>query len=143
MRDISAAIPSFHVALEPEALVVPDGKNWAEEPLGNLAGQRVLAVSGVADAESFYGMLHGWEARLVGSIEFGDHHRYDRGDWRTIVTAARAADLIVTTEKDLVKLEQFPFSHGSIAALRLGVEVDDVDGLLGAVLAAIDTAQSQ
>jgi tetraacyldisaccharide 4'-kinase len=140
---IPSGKPSFQMTIRPQVLVFPDGGVWREEPLRNLAGQRLLAVSGIAGAESFYAMLHGWEGRMVGTLEFGDHHRYDRVDWRTIVTAARGADLIVTTEKDLVKLEQFPFSHGSIAALRLGVEVDNAEGLLGAVSAAIDAAQSR
>ena len=140
---IPSGKPAFQMTLRPQALVVPDGRVWREEPLRNLAGQRLLAVSGIADAPSFYAMLRGWEGRMVGTLEFGDHHRYDRADWRTIVTAARGTDLIVTTEKDLVKLEQFPFSHGSIAALRLGIEVENAAGLLGAVSAAIDAARSR
>jgi len=135
--------PCFRAVVKAQALVVPDGTAWVEEPLRNLGGQRVLAVSGIAETKPFYAMLNQWEARMVGTLEFGDHHRYDRLDWRTIVNVARTADLIVTTEKDLVKLEQFPFSQGSIAAIRLGVEVENAEGLLGAVSAAIDDARSR
>lgn len=133
----------FAATIGAHSLVLLDGAAWMERPLGIMSGQRVLAVCGIAGAKSFYEMLRAWEANIVGILEFGDHHRYDRNDWRTITTAARDVDLIVTTEKDLVKLEQFPFAHGRLAALRLGVRVDDAEGLLGAVSAAIDGARSQ
>jgi tetraacyldisaccharide 4'-kinase len=138
---VLAAKPCFQAALKAKVLVVPEGQMWVEEPLGSLAGQRILAVAGVAEAESFYAMLHQWEGRLVGALEFGDHHRYDPADWRAITAAARGADLIVTTEKDLVKLERFPFARGTVVGLRVGVEVEDADGLLSAVGAAIDGAR--
>jgi tetraacyldisaccharide 4'-kinase len=137
------ATPRFTATIGAQSLVLVDGAAWMERPLGIMSGQRVLAVCGIAGAKSFYDMLHAWEANIVGVLEFGDHHRYDRDDWRAITTAARDVDLIVTTEKDLVKLEQFPFAHGRLAALRLGVRVDDAEGLLSAVCAAIDGARSR
>jgi tetraacyldisaccharide 4'-kinase len=135
--------PCFRATIAASSLVIPDGGAWVDRPLGIMAGQRVLAVSGIAAAEAFYGMLRALEANIVEVLEFEDHHRYDRDDWRAITTAAREADLIVTTEKDLVKLEQFPFAYGRIAALRLEVRIDDVAGLLAAVSAAIDGARSR
>jgi tetraacyldisaccharide 4'-kinase len=135
--------PCFRTTIAPASLVVPDGGVWADRSLGIMAGQRVLAVSGIAGADAFYGMLRDCEANIVEVLEFEDHHRYDRDDWRAITTAAREADLIVTTEKDLVKLEQFPFAYGRIAALRLEVRIEDAAGLLAAVSAAIDGARSR
>jgi len=41
-----------------------------------------------------------------------------------MVNAMRDADLVVTTEKDLVKLERFPFPRDSLYALRLEVTMD-------------------
>jgi tetraacyldisaccharide 4'-kinase len=135
--------PCFRTTIAPSSLVVPEGGVWVERPLGIMAGQRVLAVSGIAGAAAFYRMLGDCEANIVEVLEFEDHHRYDRDDWRAITTAARDVDLIVTTEKDLVKLEQFPFAYGRIAALRLEVRIDNVAGLLAAVSAAIDGARSR
>jgi tetraacyldisaccharide-1-P 4'-kinase len=36
----------------------------------------------------------------------------------------------VTTEKDLVKLEKFPFATDKLVALRIDMEVDDVEQFL-------------
>lgn len=134
--------PCFHARLVPRALVFPDGERWAEAPIGELGGQRILAVSGVADAKAFYEMLHHWEGHIVGVLEYPDHHRYDLDDFRAIRKAARGTDLIVTTEKDLVKLERFPFARGGLVAVRLGVDVDHGDTLLQSIFTAVQGGQA-
>jgi tetraacyldisaccharide-1-P 4'-kinase len=57
----------------------------------------------------------------------------------------RDTDLVITTEKDLVKLERFPFPRDSLYALRLEVTMDAVDAraldeLIPARVAAAATA---
>jgi tetraacyldisaccharide 4'-kinase len=122
------------VVFEPVALVTPGTPRWEERPLTELAGQRVLAVSGVARPEPLYAALQSWGAELVQVLEYPDHHRYDARTWKEITLAARGADRVVTTEKDLVKLEGFPFARDALVAIRLGVQVDDADGLVDRVL---------
>jgi tetraacyldisaccharide 4'-kinase len=116
----------FHAAVCARALVVSEQTVWRETPLP-LAGRRVLAVSGLADPAGFYAMIREADADLVGVLEYPDHHAYTAADWQAIVSAARSADLIVTTEKDLVKLERFPFARDSLYALRLEVKMDPAD----------------
>jgi tetraacyldisaccharide 4'-kinase len=99
---------------------------WRETPLG-LGGRRVVAVSGLADPSAFYAMLRELDADLVGIFEYPDHHAYTNADWQAMVTAMRNGDLVVTTEKDLVKLERFPFPRDSLYALRLEVTMDAAD----------------
>ena len=81
-----------------------------------------------------YRALRDWEAELVHVLEYRDHHVYDARDWHAIAGAAKDVDLIVTTEKDLVKLEAFPFARGKLVALRLGVEVEHGDDLVTQVI---------
>jgi tetraacyldisaccharide-1-P 4'-kinase len=64
------------------------------------------------------------EADLVGVLEYPDHHMYTSADWHSIVAAGRGGAMFVTTEKDLVKLERFPFERDSLYALRLEVVMD-------------------
>ena len=68
-------------------------------------------------------MLRELEADLVGVLEYPDHYQYTASDWQRISRAAATVDLVVTTEKDLVKLERFPFPRNSIAALRLEISM--------------------
>jgi len=134
---LPAAAPRQRVLrlrLAPAALVQPVFGGWEEIGLAALAGQRVLAVSAVARPAPLYRALRDWEAELVHVLEYPDHHPYGTGDWHTIAAAAKDVDLIVTTEKDLVKLEAFPFARGKLVALRLGVEVENADELVDAVI---------
>lgn len=116
----------LHASVRPRALLVLENGAWRETPLG-LAGRRVLAVSGLADPSAFYAMLRELDAELVGVFEYPDHHAYSNADWQAIVNAMRDTDLVVTTEKDLVKLERFPFPRDSLYALRLEVTMNAED----------------
>lgn len=130
---VSEAIPRsiaehpclLRATLRPRALVSPAGAGarWTETPL-SLMGRRVVAVSGLADAGGFYRMLRELDVDLVGVLEYPDHHVYTAADWHAIVAAGGGGVVFVTTEKDLVKLERFPFARDSLYALRLEVVMD-------------------
>jgi len=72
-------------------------------PLAALAGQRVLAVAGIADPESYAVQVRATGA-LVQLVAYQDHHPYGEADLQRIVRLAGAADYVVVTEKDAVKL---------------------------------------
>lgn len=125
-KRLAGAAKMIGASIRPRSLVIAEKGEWREVPMP-LANHRVLAVSGLADPSNFYAMLHELEADLVGVLEYPDHHAYTAADWQAIVAAAREADLIVTTEKDLVKLERFPFARDSLYALRLEVTMTPDD----------------
>jgi tetraacyldisaccharide 4'-kinase len=116
----------LRATMRPRALVTIEHGAWREIPI-SLVGARVLAVSGLADPSGFYAMLRSLEADLVGVLEYPDHHAYTAADWQTIVNALGEGDIVVTTEKDLIKLERFPFARNSLYALRLEVEMSPAD----------------
>jgi len=115
----------LRATLRPRALVSPASAaaRWTEMP-GSLMGRRVVAVSGLANPSGFYRMLRELDADLVGVLDYPDHHIYTTADWQSIVAAGRGGAVLVTTEKDLVKLERFPFERDSLYALRLEVVMD-------------------
>ena len=113
----------LEASIHPHSFLALDNATWREIPLG-LAGRRVLAVCGLADPGGFYTMLRDLDADLVGVFEYPDHYAYTSADWQTIVNAMREVDLVITTEKDLVKLERFPFPRDSLYALRLEVTME-------------------
>ena len=136
----------LHAALRTRALLAPasSAERWTEAPLA-LMGRRAVAVSGLANAAGFYRMLRDLEADLVGVLEYPDHHAYTAADWHSIVAAGRDGAVCVTTEKDLVKLERFPFERDSLYALRLEVVMDPDDetrivNMIVAKRAALHTA---
>ena len=123
----------FFGSIEPRALLAREGDQWTELPLSLLSHAKVLTVCAIANPSSFYNMIQDWEAEIVETIEFPDHHRYSIKDWQRINQASRHADQIVTTEKDMVKLVQFPFAKSRLLALRVSMVVERGDALVGTV----------
>src|SRR5262249_20908462 len=112
-------VPTFSADLKPHSLVVSEEGILVARPLGELVGQRVVTVSAIAQPQSFYELLGQLEVRAVEVLEYPDHYQYAASDWQRITQAAHRADLVVCTEKDLVKLRRFPFVRGGLAALRV------------------------
>ncbi len=122
--------PRFFANPRPTALVHSKRGEWRELPLFSLAHKRVMTVSGVAHPSLFHHFVGEAAAEVVDVMAFPDHHVYTRRDWQTITSASRACDFVVTTEKDLVKLEKFPFATDKLVALRIDMEVNDAEQLL-------------
>ncbi|MCX6542835.1 MAG: tetraacyldisaccharide 4'-kinase [Acidobacteria bacterium] len=97
----------------------------------------VYAVAGIARPERFFQDLSGDGWTLVGTLAFGDHHRYDTRDVGQIVAAARSAGAaaLVTTEKDLMRLLPFRPLALPVLWVPLTVRIEPEDGF-GAWLAA-------
>jgi tetraacyldisaccharide 4'-kinase len=74
------------------------------ENLTSLRGKKVFAFAGLANNEQFFAMLRDSGADLIGTRGFPDHHDYGRIETALIKQLARGAEVIVTTEKDAVKL---------------------------------------
>ena len=129
----AAGKPLFVVRFHPVGLVESCGGHWHERPLRELSGRHIAAIAGIADPQPFYATLRHWEARIGEVFEFPDHHRYTSDDWRRLSRATHEFDLLVTTEKDLVKLETFPFARGKLLALRVTPEIDHADQLIAQI----------
>lgn len=82
---------------------------------------RVFVVTGIARPERFHADVGaaGWE--IAGTMTFRDHHRFSLRDLRKITSAARDAhcSIVLTTEKDAVRLTPLPLGELPIAAVPL------------------------
>ncbi len=134
---------TFRGRLEPRSFLTRNDDGWGELPLAEISNSRVLAVSGIAHPESFHCMIQEWGGDIVDTMKFRDHHNYSIKDWQNISRAARHTDRIVTTEKDMVKLIQFPFAKGSILALRVKMVVERGEDLVSAVERVIRTKRER
>ena len=104
--DIDDAKARFHRegrdALRDADIVIP--RRIRPENLASLRGKKVFAFAGLANNEQFFAMLRDAGADLIGARGFPDHHDYGRIETALIQQLARGAEVIVTTEKDAVKL---------------------------------------
>lgn len=89
----------------------------------------VLAVAGVAAPERFRAALGQAGFRIAGALAFADHHRFTPADVRRIAAraAARGARLVLTTEKDAVRLAPLAPFDFALAAVPLRVAVEPAD----------------
>ncbi len=119
-------------------------------PIPDRRSRAVVAVSGIARPARFFDALRaqGWEVRR--EMVFPDHHWYTLRDLDAVASAARGlnVDLIVTTEKDAVRLgaTELAGSASTWAYLPLAVTIEPSDRfdawLLGRLKAAPTTVQS-
>lgn len=99
------------------------------EPLAAHVGDAVLAVAAVARPERFFKDLTtvGWH--VVGTMVFPDHHPYTDADVERIARAARdrSAGLVLTTQKDGVRLAVRDLKGLRVAAVPLTVTIEPPD----------------
>lgn len=99
-----------------------DGAGASRE-LGFLKGKRVMAFCGIGNPEGFRRTL-GLLGVEVGEVRvFPDHHGYAREDVESLGRWAResGAELVLTTQKDLVKLRVVELGGVALFALRIGL----------------------
>jgi len=110
----------FERTLDTPRLVEPPGVRVGATP------SRAYAVAGIARPERFFADLEkaGWQ--LTGTLRFRDHHRYSAGDVADIARAAErsAADLVLTTEKDMVRLSPHRWAGPPLAWVPLRVTIE-------------------
>ena len=73
------------------------------QPLDALAGARVLAIAAVGDPAAFFAQLVARGA-VVERAAYADHHRFTAAEAQALAARAAAADRVVCTLKDAVKL---------------------------------------
>jgi len=93
--------------------------------LDDLRGRRIAAFSGIATPESFEKILRSLGAEIGYNKRFLDHHRFTPEELERFFTRAldAKADLIVTTEKDAVRLPSDLVSPIPLYYLRLEIEI--------------------
>ena len=98
------------------------------EPLEKLRGARVAALSAIAVPAGFEAFLRQLGAELVATESYADHHRYTQQEIIDFINTAKEAraDLIVTTEKDAVRIPKLERLDVPLYFLR--VEIDILSG---------------
>ncbi|MFW6380983.1 MAG: tetraacyldisaccharide 4'-kinase, partial [Bacillota bacterium] len=97
-------------------------------PVDNLEGKRVLALSAIGNPQSFVNGLEDLQARVIDSIIYPDHYKYEEEDLVEIAMEAQlnGVDCVVTTEKDAVKFTSDMlqrFRKLDVGILTLGIEL--------------------
>ena len=94
-------------------------------PLSTLRKAKVAALSAIARPDSFERFLEDFGAELVLRDHFADHHRYTQQEIIDFVNQAKAAgaEMIVTTEKDAVRIPRLDRCDVPIFYLRIQIDI--------------------
>lgn len=114
-RATARGLPCLTARLEP-----------APAAIALLRGRKVHAFAGIGHPEKFFESLEACGAILAGRRAFPDHHAYSGAELASIRATAKESDALpVTTEKDIVRIEDAI----GIATLPVTLVFDDPVGL--------------
>lgn len=129
----------FHATHKARAII--DGRR-SELPLDFLQGKRVYAFAGIGNPLSFRRTIDSLGVFLTGFAVFPDHHCFTASELATLTGQASQArsDIILTTEKDGVRLSDFPEFREKLFLLRVEMSLIPAgEGFLNAILDKLGT----
>lgn len=96
-------------------------------PDNNLAYYDILLITGIANPQSLINHLAKFSQR-VKHLKFKDHHHFSENDIKNIISEYKKLGeykLILTTEKDYVRLKTFDYLRELVYYWPINVEIDD------------------
>ena len=89
----------------------------------------MLAFCGLGQPQSFRHSLKMLEVELAGLKPFRDHQVYREKDKNRLLEEAASlkAEVLMTTEKDALKLGNWPEGGAELLVLAIGVEIPDLN----------------
>ncbi|HTI51243.1 MAG TPA: tetraacyldisaccharide 4'-kinase, partial [Planctomycetaceae bacterium] len=124
-RQIAETAPGcdfVELTFPPIRLIASTGAAGALE---SLRRQPVAAFCGIGNPDGFQRSLTNAGIEVVALRTFPDHHAYSRDDVESLQRWADSLDIvaIVTTQKDLVKIQLDRLGERPLWALQIGVEI--------------------
>jgi tetraacyldisaccharide 4'-kinase len=123
VQNRTSGVPIAEAVHRPVEWVNSEGQT---APLDLVLQHPLAAFCGIGNPAAFQQTLHSLGATSLDFRTFVDHHRYTREDVSQLHAWARqqpAAAMIVTTQKDLVKLRVLQLGGRPLWALRIALEV--------------------
>lgn len=121
------------VAFVPRQLV---DQHWQPEPLGSVAGKKAFAFCAIGNPAGFRQTVASLGVNADAMQTFPDHHHYQAADLVRLSEQAQqmGADVVLTTQKDLVKIAPDAWKGPPLFAVEIGVEFVSQGELLEASL---------
>lgn len=95
------------------------------QELSYIKGKKIAALSGIANPKSFENFIEELGGKLVYTEHFVDHHRYNKPEIESFAKASRAAgaELLLTTEKDAVRIPEIELKNLEFMFLRIQIDI--------------------
>lgn len=90
-----------------------------DEDLAWLKGKSVVAFAGIGHPQRFFSLLERMGAELAAEMTYADHHTFtDREAEALLELRARHNAILVTTEKDLMRMKNLPSQSSNLKRLH-------------------------
>jgi tetraacyldisaccharide 4'-kinase len=99
--------------------------------LGAINEKKIIAFSSIGNPVGFEKTLKALGAHVIVGLRFRDHHRVDKKEMEAIMKLYEStkASMIITTEKDEVKLNKKHIIDNRVFALKIGMFIKNVKEL--------------
>lgn len=123
IREINSTVEIFTATVEPIGLYDIKGQHY---PLDFLKDKNVFVFCGIGNPKPFIETLHRLSNKITGIKRFRDHHEYSYEELKSILKKAHksGAEVLVTTEKDFLKLEGLT-EESNIYSLNVSMHIKD------------------
>ena len=93
-------------------------------PIHLLNGKKVVAFAGIGNPDAFHYSLTPLDANVVAFRPFPDHHAYSNDDVTSLGgwASQQNAELVITTLKDLVKIQQDELDGIPLVAVEIEID---------------------
>lgn len=138
-RKLAPDRPIVHTTHSPTACIQ---FGHPDQTLDVIQNRPVIAFCGIGNPDAFRQTIERLGARIVEARTFADHHSYTRTDVEELSALARRSSpesVLVTTQKDLVKLRIDRLGDRDLLAIKIelrvraGSEAEEFHRCLGAV----------
>jgi len=121
--------------LNPRALIVeskhdPKGFSDLNKPdeilnIDSFKGRSVVVFSGIGNPQAFENTVCSLGINIAEALRFADHHDYTQADLDGITKSARErnVDMVITTEKDAVKIARLKINQLRIFSLNIKLSI--------------------
>lgn len=94
-----------------------------------LKSNPVVLLSGIASPDSFEQLIINSGIKVGLSFKFPDHHNYSQEEIKGIIHSSleKKINIIITTEKDAVRLLEFPLINTGVAVIVLRIRLEIIE----------------
>ena len=121
LRRIRGTDEWVEIAFRPSRLV---DLNWQDHPLSSVMGKKAYSFCGIGNPAGFRKTVESLGAICKTTKAYPDHHHYNEQDLADLAEAARemSAEVVLTTQKDLVKIPVSAWTGPPLRAVEIGVQ---------------------
>jgi len=124
-------VPIFKSFYKPVNLKKTINNNKVHPEL--LRNKNISCFCSIGDPESFLSMLKSMGLTLTDKIIFSDHHHYKISDYKKLKEISKKTDLLITTEKDIAKINSNMLKIKNLAVLEIDEVIDNTEKFLKAL----------